>query len=418
MKVLVIGSGGREHALVWKLSSSKRVSKIFCAPGNPGTANLATNLPIAVDAIPELIKFATGEKIDLTIVGPEYPLSLGIVDAFEKAHLRIFGPTKAASALEWSKSFAKEIMQAAGVATGRAQHCHSKAEASRLLARSTFPAVIKADGLAAGKGVVIVTNASEGQTALNFVFDELKSETVLFEEFLEGVEASYIVATDGERIVPFAAAHDYKRLRDQQQGPNTGGMGTVSPSDHLSAEQENAVLERVIKPVVTEMRKRGTPFRGFLYAGLMISPQGVINVIEFNARMGDPECQSILVRMEADLFELLLALTEGTPLPEVRWKNETAVTVVLAAPGYPEKVQKGDEIFGIDHAATLPGVTILHAGTAFKADDTRGAVITSGGRVLNVVAHATNLDEARKCAYRAADMIQFRGVQLRRDIGL
>lgn len=412
-KVLVIGSGGREHALCWKLRQSKNVSSLFCAPGNPGTAVLAEHVAIAADEISGLADFAEREKIDFTIVGPELPLTLGIVDEFQQRGLKIFGPSAKAAMLESSKSFAKSVMVAANVPTADYAELRSRREAEAWLEKRPGPIVLKADGLAAGKGVFVCKTLEERAPALAALFDELKAPLLIAEEFLEGKEASFIVATNGKDAVPLAPAHDYKRIKDGDQGPNTGGMGTVSPTPHLSSEQAAWAMEHVIKPVVAEMQRRGTPFRGFLYAGLMISPQGNISVLEFNARLGDPETQSILRRLDSDLFEMLTELEAGR-MPAVRWKGETAVCLVLAAAGYPGAVTKGDEITGIEFAQTVPGAVIFHAGTAVAE---RGRLVTAGGRVLNVTALGKDTEEARSRAYRAADLIQFRGRQIRRDIG-
>lgn len=424
MNVLVIGSGGREHAMCWLLSHSPSVHQLYAAPGNPGIASVAKLAPIAVDDVSGLLSFAKSNSVDLTIVGPELPLTLGVVDAFESNGLRIFGPSRAAAQMEASKSFAKEIMKAAGVPTASYAVCRSESELRAYINDHGAPLVLKADGLAAGKGVFVCLAAQDFEPATRQLFGSLRADAVVVERFLPGVEVSYIIATDGTNIVPLASSHDYKRIFDQDQGPNTGGMGTVSPSPRLTANQERFVCERIIAPTLAELRKRAIPFKGFLYAGLMIAPDGSINVVEFNARLGDPETQVILRRMQSDLAAVCYALScpgqeqngrEQNKEFAVEWAKDACVCVVLAAQGYPGEVRKGDEITGIELAETINGVTVFHAGTKRSAD---GRLVTAGGRVLNVTALAPTIEEARSRAYRACDMIQFQGVQCRRDIGL
>ena len=416
MKVLVVGSGARENAFVWRLSKSPSVTKIYAAPGNPGMTPCANFVAIKVTEIEKLVEFAKSEKIDLTIVGPELPLSLGIVDEFRKQGLRIFGPTQKASQLESSKQFAKEVMVAANVPTAAYETFENEEETRTYCNKLGAPLVIKVDGLAAGKGVCVCTESSQIEPALKFVFEDLKASKVIVEEFLDGVEASYIVAANGENAVPMASSHDYKRLLEDQSGPNTGGMGSVSPTSHLNAEQEVWVLDNVIKPTLAEMSKRGIIFSGFLYAGLMISPSGRISVLEFNARMGDPECQSIMRRFKSDFAELMYTLSdpEFSKLPAIEWSNDAAVTVVASASGYPSEVRTGDEIEGLDLISSFLDVVVFHGGTEF----TGGKLKTAGGRVLSITATGKTVDEARQKAYRASDMIQFNGKHVRRDIGL
>lgn len=414
MRVLVLGSGGREHAIAWKLRQSAHVTQVYCAPGNPGIAAVAQVVAIPVDDLAGLEDFARAERIDLTIVGPEFPLTLGIVDRFRRAGLPIFGPSQAASQLESSKHFAKEVMTAAQVPTAAYKVCTNSAALYEYLKTAPMPTVLKADGLAAGKGVFICTTHDEAYAAVKVLFEDLKTPAVVVEEFMEGVEASFIVATDGARIVPLASAHDYKRVFDNDCGPNTGGMGTVSPTPRLTGSQESWVIQHVIQPMLTEMKSRGTPYSGFLYAGLMITPTGHIKVVEFNARLGDPETQVILRRMTSDLALLLLDLATGSGQATVSWADNHAVCLVLAAEHYPAEPRKGDEITGIEFAESLPSVIVFHAGTG---RDSQGRLLTAGGRVLNVTALGESLTEARARAYRGADMIQFRGRQLRRDIG-
>lgn len=414
MKVLVIGSGGREHALCWKLKQSKKVTEIYCAPGNPGTATLATNVALKVDDLTGLVDFASSNAVDLTVVGPEYPLSLGIVDLFRGKGLKIFGPSKDAARLESSKSFAKEIMAAARVKTAVARTVTDLASAEAYLSQHGAPIVLKSDGLAAGKGVVVCQTAKEANEAAHQLFKQFPNSPLLMEDFLEGKEASLIVVTNGKQIFSLASAHDYKRVSEGDSGPNTGGMGTVSPTDHMSAAQEAQALEQVIVPVVEEMNRRGTPFSGFLYAGLMISPKGDINVLEFNARMGDPECQSIMRRMNSDLFELLYGLSCGDKVAPPKWHNDPAICVVIAAEGYPGEVTTGDEILGIRDAESEKDIVVFHAGTAL---DSKGRLVAAGGRVLGVTCSGAELPLARTNVYRACSKIQLRGSHFRRDIG-
>ncbi len=420
MKALVIGSGAREHAFSWGLRQSSKLTELFCAPGNPGISKVAKILPIPVDKIDDLLAFAKENKIDLTVVGPEYPLSLGIVDAFRDAGLRIFGPIKAAAAIEGSKSFAKDIMTSAKVPTARHETFLDEKRARSYCQSNGAPIVLKADGLAAGKGVCVCTENDQIETALNFIFGELGADKVVIEDFLEGVEASFIVAVSESHIVPMASSHDYKRLLDNQRGPNTGGMGSVSPTSHLTVAQEEWTVENIIKPTLNELKRRNIPFTGFLYAGLMISPKGDISVVEFNARMGDPECQSIMRRFKGDFFELLFALSSdysnsgsNIPLPPVSWSKETAVTIVASSYGYPSEVRKGDEIFGLEQAAQLSDIVVFHGGTSVNST---GSLVTAGGRVLSVTSLGQGVEDARHKAYRAADMVQYNGMHVRRDI--
>ena len=417
MNVLVIGSGGREHALAWKLAQSASVSKVFCAPGNPGMRQIAECVDIPASAIDQLVEFAKEESIGLTVVGPEQPLSEGLSDAFQSNGLTVFGPTRRGAQLESSKHFAKEVMQAAGVPTAGYHLVNDRKAAEEYLSTHPAPIVLKADGLAAGKGVCVCLSDEEIPAALDHIFDALQADRVVIEEYLAGVEASFIVATDGKQVVPMASSHDYKRLLDGQLGPNTGGMGTVSPTPHLKPEQEAWVLENVMRPVMAELAKREIDFCGFLYAGLMISPAGEIKVLEFNVRMGDPECQSIMRRLDGDLFELLYGLASGDQSVaetwKCHWRAQSAVCVVSAAQGYPGSVVKGDLISGIDQAQQVSDVVVFHAGTDLK----EGELVTNGGRVLGVTCLGDGLEQARLAAYKAVDMIQFKGQQVRRDIG-
>jgi len=420
MKVLVLGSGSREHALCWRLRQSPSVKELFCAPGNPGTASVAKNISIDVSDIHGLVEFALHNSIDLTIAGPELPLSLGVADLFIAKGLRIFGPVKEAAKIEGSKSYAKEIMSAANVPTADYKTFFDKDSASKFCDQHGVPLVIKADGLAGGKGVCVCTEENQIKEALNFVFTEIKASQVVVEDFLDGTEASYIVAAAGDIIVAMASSHDYKRLLDRQRGPNTGGMGSVSPTPNLKPEQDLWVIDHVIKPTLNELKKRGTPFCGFLYAGLMIDKHGKIKVLEFNARMGDPECQSIMRRYKGDFAELLfslasLSLNESSEsLPSFEWINDSCVTIVAAASGYPAAFKKGDEILGIENAENISDVKVFQGGTVLNAS---GKLVTAGGRVLSITALGKDLEEARQKAYRAADIIQFKGMHIRRDVG-
>ncbi|MCB9029856.1 MAG: phosphoribosylamine--glycine ligase [Deltaproteobacteria bacterium] len=411
MNVLVIGAGGREHSLCWRLANSKTVTRVFCAPGNPGTALVAENVDLS--RTEDLIDFAKTNSIELTVVGPEAPLCDGVVDEFQNAGLRIFGPQHSAAELEASKAFAKEIMNAAKIPNAACHEFSDYESAKRHCDNISAPVVLKADGLAAGKGVVVCHKQQEISEGLSFLFETIKADRVLVEDFLEGVEASYIIAANGKVAVPMASSHDYKRLNDGQTGPNTGGMGTVSPTTNLTSDQESWVMQHIMQPVLDQMVARDKPFKGFLYAGLMIAPDGTINVLEFNVRMGDPECQSIMRRFEGDFAQMLIALCDNKELPEFSWSRSAAVCIVAAADGYPVNVVKGDQIFGLEQAEQIPGVVVFQAGT--KIID--GKLVTNGGRVLNVTALGATHQEARANAYKAMDMVQFRGKHIRRDIG-
>lgn len=417
MNVLVVGSGGREHALCWQLRRAPSVQRLFVAPGNPGMEREAERISIGIGEIEKLRDFAIQAKIDLTVVGPEYPLTLGIVDRFREAGLAIFGPTATAARLEGSKSFAKEVMAAAGVPTARFTILSNEAAGLEWLRKHGAPIVLKSDGLAAGKGVFVCATLPEAEAGLRALFHEMQATCVVAEEMLSGPEASFIVATDGERFVPMAPAHDYKRIGDNDAGPNTGGMGAVCPTPHLTQEQARWAEVHVIEPMLREMRQRGTPFTGFLYAGLMIDPVKGVKVLEFNARFGDPECQGVMRRFTGDLAKLLLGLSGGHGAEgedPIGWRRESSVTLVMAADGYPSEPRLGDEIEGIEFAEMLPEVVVFHAGTDRRGD---GKLVTNGGRVLSITAIGETLDGARSQAYKGADMIQFRGRQLRRDIG-
>lgn len=413
-KVLVIGNGGREHALAWKLAQSKEVDQLFVAPGNAGT--VGWNIPISGTDIPALVHFAMKEQIDLTVVGPEAPLTLGIVDAFQKKGLRIFGPTQAAARLEGSKAYAKEVMQAAGVPTAKSEVFESAEKAKDYIQQIGVPCVLKADGLAAGKGVIV---ALDKETALNAV-DEIMEGTLgdsgkvlLIEEYLEGQEVSLLCLTDGVTAVPLVPVQDHKRALDGDNGLNTGGMGTYSPPPFWSDELEKQVLEEIIHPTLRVMKERGNPFQGVLFVGLMLTEAGP-KVLEFNVRFGDPETQVILTRLQTDLFDLLWASTEKE-LDNIRlqWTEEASVCIVLAAPGYPLAYPKDIPITVPAHLNS--GEFIFHAGT--KVSD-HGVLISSGGRVLGVTALGRELKAAREAGYSLVERISFPNVHYRKDIGM
>ncbi len=417
MKVLVVGSGGREHALVWKLSQSPHVKEVFAAPGNPGMAQLGKCIDIPPLNIEGLAAFAEEEGIDLTIVGPEAPLVAGIVDEFQKRGLNIFGPSKEAARLEGSKAFSKEKMKKFGVPTADFKVFSNPEEAKAYIKEKGAPIVVKADGLAAGKGVVVAQSVEEALEAVDRIMVEKifgsAGDKVVVEDCLTGEEASYLVITDGERFIPLATAQDHKAVFDGDKGPNTGGMGAYSPAPILSREMEKEVQEKVIKPILRGMASEGTPFRGILYAGLMITSKGP-KVLEFNVRFGDPEAQAILRRLESDLFEVCMSAIEGKLVDSLKWIPETSICVVLASKGYPGKYEKGKEISGIEEAEKLDSVVVFHAGTAIK----NGKLVTNGGRVLNVTALGKDIVEARENVYKAVEKIHFDGMHFRNDIGL
>ena len=417
MKVLVIGGGGREHALVWKIAQSPLVKKIYCAPGNPGTAALAENLPIAVDQLDKLLAFAIENKIDLTVVGPEQPLSLGIVDLFESHGLKIFGPSQKAAFIEGSKAFSKDLMQKCGVPTAAYGVFSDQDEAKAFINRTGAPIVVKADGLAAGKGVIIARTCEEAVAAVRDMlsgnsFGSAGSRVVI-EEFLTGEEASFLVITDGEKIIPLASAQDHKAVFDGDQGPNTGGMGAYSPAPVVTPDIHEIAMQQVIIPTVKGMAAEGRPYRGVLYAGLMIK-DGQVKTLEFNARFGDPECQPLLMRMKSDIVPVLMAVAEGDlGKRAIEWHDKAAVCVVMAAEGYPGEYRKEEPIAGLEDAAHIEDVYVFHAGTALKD----GSCVTSGGRVLGVTALGDSVQQAIGTAYEAVQCISWKGVQFRRDIG-
>ena len=416
MKVLVIGGGGREHAIVWKLSQSKSVDKIYCCPGNAGIAEIAECIDVNQDDFRSLLDFVKYEWIDLTIVGPEAPLSKGIVDLFEKDGRRILGPTKAAARLESSKVFSKNLMRSHGIPTADYRVFTSYLHAEEYVKFKGAPIVLKADGLAAGKGVFVAASVDEAMDALkqimkDRVFGEA-GDRVLIEDCLRGEEASFMAFTDGKTIVPMVSSQDHKRIFDNDQGPNTGGMGAYSPAPVITEELQTVVMEKVMKQTIRALKAEGITYKGILYAGLMID-KGKPYVLEFNCRFGDPETQPVLSRLESDLMEVAMAVTDEK-LSEitVEWKKDPSVCVVLSSEGYPGKYRKGDAITGIDAANRLEGVHVFHAGTAFKDNDT----VTSGGRVLGVTATGNTIAAAKKRAYEAVEKIHFRGMHYRKDI--
>ena len=417
MKVLVVGSGGREHALAWKLAQSPHLDALYCAPGNPGTRALARNVAIAADDIAALRRFVRDERIDLTVVGPEAPLALGITDAFEADGLRVFGPTQAAAQLESSKIFAKQFMLEAGIPTAAAATFDDLAAAESHVRHRAGPLVVKADGLAAGKGVTVCQNQDEALQAVRQAMQERifgdAGRRVVLEEFLDGEEASFHVLVDGQNVVPLATSQDHKRAYDGDQGPNTGGMGAYAPASIVSEALQQRILGDIVMPTVSGMAARGMPYRGVLYVGLMIV-EGCPYVIEFNARFGDPETQALLMLLDDDLLPLLDGAARGQ-LSNTRAQSlaAAAVCVVMASEGYPGVYSRGMPITGIETAAEQPNAWVFHAGT----DEQDGHLVTNGGRVLGVTARAAGIAEAIAGAYRAVACIEWPGMQFRRDIG-
>ncbi len=416
MKLLVIGSGGREHALAWRLAKSPRIQKVYVAPGNAGTAreNGLENVPIA--GIDELVAFAEREQIYLTVVGPEAPLAAGVVDAFRAKNLPIFGPTREAAQLESSKDFAKRFMQRHKIPTAAFATFANAEEAHAYVDAQGAPIVIKADGLAAGKGVVVAMDSAEAHAAIDQMLVDNKmgdaGARVVIEEFLEGEEASFIVMCDGTHALPLATSQDHKRLRDGDEGPNTGGMGAYSPAPVVTPAVHARVMREIIMPTINGMAQDGIPYTGFLYAGLMIAPDGSVKTLEFNCRMGDPETQPIMLRLKSDLVDLVEAATHGKlKTIEAEWDRRVALGVVMAAAGYPESPRKGDTIHGLHPAGD--DYHVFHAGTALSGKD----VVTAGGRVLCVTALGDNVRAAQMRAYEIAEQIEFAGMQMRRDIG-
>ncbi len=417
MKVLVIGSGGREHALVWKIAQSPLVTKVYCAPGNPGISELAENVQLKVDDLAGLLAFAKNEQIGLTVVGPEIPLSLGIVDLFEDNGLTIFGARQNAAIIEASKAFSKDLMKKYNVPTAAYEVFSEIAPAIVFLDTLGLPVVVKADGLAAGKGVIIAQTREE---AIETITDMLSGNAfgnagsrVVIEEFLRGEEASFLAFTDGKNIIPLASAQDHKAIFDGDKGPNTGGMGAYSPAPVVTPAIHEKVMQQVMRRTVDGMATEGRPYKGVLYAGLMIDG-GEIKTLEFNARFGDPECQPLLMRMKSDIVPVLLATAQGDiSAIKLEWHDKAAVCVVMAAEGYPGDYRKGDLISGLDKAATIEDLFVFHAGTAGKD----GGYVTNGGRVLGVTALGATVQDAIARAYQGVAAITWPGVQYRTDIG-
>ncbi|HET7695481.1 MAG TPA: phosphoribosylamine--glycine ligase [Vicinamibacterales bacterium] len=418
MRVLIAGGGGREHALAWRLGR-ERPAALFCAPGNPGIAAIAQTVPIEASDPDALLALTLRESIDLTVIGPELPLDRGVVDRFRAAGRRIFGPPRAAAQLECSKAFAKGFMARHGIPTARYRVCESSGEARGVVDRGEFgfPVVLKADGLAAGKGVVIAADRAAAHDAIRAAMDDRQfgaaGARLVVEECLSGPEVSFFALCDGTRALPIASAQDHKRIFDGDQGPNTGGMGAFAPSPLLDAAMDARIMREIVEPVLGGMRAEGTEYRGFLYAGLMMTCDGP-KVIEYNVRFGDPEAQAVLPLIDGDFLALLAAAADG----DLRGRRVTltagvSVGVVIAAAGYPGPVRSGDPIAGLEAAGRVPGVTVFHAGTARRGEQ----IVTAGGRVLTVVATAPDYQSAIDRAYQAASLISFDGMQYRRDIG-
>ncbi|MPZ76943.1 MAG: phosphoribosylamine--glycine ligase [Deltaproteobacteria bacterium] len=416
MKILVIGSGGREHALVWKISQSPKVDKIYCAPGSAAIGDLAEQVAIAPEQIEQLADFAQQENIDLTVVGPELPLTLGITDVFESRGLKIFGPNKAAAQLEGSKAFAKAILDENHIPTAASKTFTDATLAKRYLAQLTAPYVIKADGLAGGKGVVICLDINDTREVVDKILvDKIFGEAgdkLVVEEFLEGEEASFMVLTDGIHILSLASSQDHKRVFDNDQGPNTGGMGAYSPAPVITPAMQQRVLEEIVTPLLSGLKQKRILYRGVIYVGLMITKEGP-KVLEFNARFGDPECQPIVMRLKSDLVPLLEATVEGR-LNRIQpeWHDDPAVCVVLTAQGYPGSYDKGTEIHGLERLKNWQNGYVFHAGTAWG----NSRWLTCGGRVLAVTARASDLETAVKEVYRAVGEISWDGMHYRKDI--
>ncbi len=421
MKVLVIGKGGREHALVWKLAQSPRVEQVFCAPGNAGTAADGTNVPIEATDFAGLIRFAKKEDIGLTVVGPEEPLALGIVDEFQKAGLRVFGPSKEAARIEASKVFAKQLMRHADVPTAEFRICDHPDPARHYIETREFPVVVKADGLAAGKGVVVCSTTEDALAAIDRImvreeFGRVAGRQVVIEKRLEGQELSILALVSGRTIVPLPPTQDHKPAFDHDTGPNTGGMGAYCPAPLGTPEVVQEIEQTILVPTVHALKRSRRPFRGVLYAGVMITNQGS-RVLEFNCRFGDPEAQPLLMRLRTDLLDLLEAVVDGNldefPEDRLAWDPRPAVCVVLCSQGYPGPYTRGKVITGLAQAAALPDVKVFHAGTKLE----NGLVVTDGGRVLGVTALGDTLADARRQAYEAVGLIHFQGMFFRRDIG-
>ncbi len=417
MKILVVGGGGREHALVWKVAQSPLVEKIYCAPGNPGIADLAECVSIAADNISGLCDFAKEQGIDLTVVGPEVPLTLGIVDLFQAEGLLVFGPSKAAAQLEGSKGFSKDLMARYNIPTAAYQRFEDHAAAVAYIKEQGAPIVVKADGLAAGKGVVVAMTEEQAIEAIDdIMLDQVfgsAGASVVIEEFMEGEEASFFVFTDGKKILPLASAQDHKRVFDGDSGPNTGGMGAYSPAPVVTDALYGEIVETIVKPTIAGMANDGCPYSGILYVGLMIK-DGKPRVVEYNARFGDPECQPLLMRMKSDVVPVLLACARGElDLERLEWYDKAAVCIVMASGGYPANFEKGYPISGLEDAARIEDLMVFHAGTAARD----GEIVNNGGRVLGVTGLGATVSEAIDKAYSGVKQIDWYRVHYRRDIG-
>jgi phosphoribosylamine--glycine ligase len=417
MKVLVVGGGGREHALAWKIAQSPKVSKVYCAPGNAGISEQATLVPIQANDLSRLLEFALKEKIDLTVVGPEDPLTRGIVDLFESKALLIFGATKKAAEIEGSKAFAKEMMKKYYIPTAFYEIFDNRNEAVKYIRKQGAPIVVKADGLAAGKGVIVCKTVEEAIHSVDQIMVEKifgnAGNRVVVEEYLVGEEASYIAFTDGKTILPMASSQDHKPVLDGDQGPNTGGMGAYSPAPVVTDEVHEKIIEKVLRPVIYGMGEEGRPYKGVLYAGLMIH-EGHPKVLEFNARFGDPETQPVLMRMKGDIVPILEACIKGNlSQHKIEWDNRASVCVVMTSKGYPGDYEKGKIIEGLKEVSRVERVFVFHAGTTFKD----GKIMTSGGRVLGVAGLGEDIPRAIERAYQAVKKISWDGVHYRTDIG-
>ena len=417
MKVLVVGGGGREHALVWKIAQSPLVEKIYCAPGNPGIAGLADCVHIPADDIEALHDFARAEKIDLTVVGPEVPLTMGIVDRFQASSLEIFGPNQMAACIEGSKSFSKDLMAKYAIPTADYQTFTERDAAVAYIKAQGAPIVVKADGLAAGKGVIVAMSEEEAIAAVDdIMLDKVfgaAGASVVIEEFMDGEEASFFAFTDGRNILPLASSQDHKRAFDNDEGPNTGGMGAYSPAPVVTAALHDEIVETIVKPTIAGMASDGCPYSGILYVGLMIK-NGKPRVVEFNARFGDPEAQPLLMRMKSDIVPVLQACARGNLQQDsIEWHDKAAVCVAMASGGYPSSYEKGFEISGLDDVHAMDDVMVFHAGTSLQD----GKIVNTGGRVLGVTGLGSTVAEAIDCAYSAVDKINWSGVHFRKDIG-
>ena len=416
MNILVIGSGGREHSLCWAIAASPLCDRLYCAPGNGGIRQVAECVAVDVMDFDGIVAFARDTGIDFVVIGPDNPLAGGLADRLASAGIKHFGPTKAAAELEWSKGFTKDLCEAEGIPTARYRRFRDAAGAKDYAADHPLPVVIKADGLALGKGVIIASTRAEASAAIDSMFSGAfgaSGQDVVIEEFLEGEEVSYFALVDGETVLPLASAQDHKRVGDGDVGPNTGGMGAYSPAAVLTPALERRVLDEIIHPTVKAMKARGRPYKGVLFAGLMLTCEGP-KLIEYNARFGDPETQVLMMRLKSDIVTLLLGVADGAlKNMDVRWHDDAALTIVMAAKGYPGAPLKGTVIRGLEHAALVEGVEIFHAGTAIKD----GALVANGGRVLNVTARGRTVAEAQARAYRAVDLIDWPEGFCRRDIG-